>query len=131
MARIHLRDGGISDLYNEVFVVTFNGSPEEMGLVGSLKLRRILPRPGKVFETRKNNCESFSYNEEEIEQWQREKCYEVRCRKGTIKEQNTNVTFREYLAKFVFVQIPIGNDEKSISLDFYISDEESEENSLG
>ncbi|KYN37148.1 hypothetical protein ALC56_08939 [Trachymyrmex septentrionalis] len=43
-----------------------------MGIVGSLKLRRILPRylrPGrKVFETSKNNCKSFSYNEEEIEQ---------------------------------------------------------------
>ncbi|KYN22167.1 hypothetical protein ALC57_05444 [Trachymyrmex cornetzi] len=109
-----------------------------MGIVGSLKLRRILPRylrPGrKVFEMSKNNCKSFSCNEEEIEQWQREKCYEVRCRKGTIKvrkycERNTELTV--YLANFFFIQIPIGNGEKSISLDFYISDEKSEENSLG
>ena len=61
MARIHLRDGSISDLYNEVFVVTFNGSPEEMGIVGSLKLRRILPRylrPGS-FLVQLNANDSF------------------------------------------------------------------------
>ncbi|KYM99175.1 hypothetical protein ALC62_10144 [Cyphomyrmex costatus] len=63
-------------------------------------------------------------------------CYKVRCRKETIRikkycKRNTEViTSRVVSSEVLFVQIPIGNDEKSISLDFHINDEESEENSL-